>query len=352
MVGYHRGFWFHTVGQRKGIPLSGGPWCAPPGPPARAAGLAPASCVRSCHPATHPCRPVLAALLGATARLPAACRPAHAATAASPGHVCRQVRDPQGSGHQRRVRVAPVPRPRRQRRPHRLRLRPARLVQQRAARPLAPPVLQGQLGGRGGGALRPKRGAAADLDARCVPCSACLAAPRRKLLMPPRRPCSPPHRCATARTCTPAAWSWRRTAAAATCRWIGQTRAWRRASMRRSTRTASALGPPSSPAPTPCDEPLPPRSPPCRLQPPAARWRRGGAAPRAAQALCSCALRPAACKQPLKAQRVKGAAGGLGGGKSRCPTSCSARRAVGAGRWHEQARGQRRAAGGRRRRAL
>ncbi|KAI7843379.1 hypothetical protein COHA_002977 [Chlorella ohadii] len=26
VVGYHRGFWFHTVGQRKGIPLSGGPW--------------------------------------------------------------------------------------------------------------------------------------------------------------------------------------------------------------------------------------------------------------------------------------------------------------------------------------
>lgn len=29
VVGYHRGFWFHTVGQRKGIPLHGGPWCAP-----------------------------------------------------------------------------------------------------------------------------------------------------------------------------------------------------------------------------------------------------------------------------------------------------------------------------------
>jgi len=26
VIGYHRGFWFHTVGQRKGIPLSGGPW--------------------------------------------------------------------------------------------------------------------------------------------------------------------------------------------------------------------------------------------------------------------------------------------------------------------------------------
>ena len=26
VVGFHRGFWFHTVGQRKGIPLSGGPW--------------------------------------------------------------------------------------------------------------------------------------------------------------------------------------------------------------------------------------------------------------------------------------------------------------------------------------
>ena len=26
MVGYHKGFWFHTVGQRKGVPLSGGPW--------------------------------------------------------------------------------------------------------------------------------------------------------------------------------------------------------------------------------------------------------------------------------------------------------------------------------------
>lgn len=26
VVGYHRGFWFHTVGQRKGVPLSGGPW--------------------------------------------------------------------------------------------------------------------------------------------------------------------------------------------------------------------------------------------------------------------------------------------------------------------------------------
>jgi len=26
VVGYHQGFWFHTVGQRKGIHLSGGPW--------------------------------------------------------------------------------------------------------------------------------------------------------------------------------------------------------------------------------------------------------------------------------------------------------------------------------------
>lgn len=26
MLGFHRGFWFHTVGQRKGVPLSGGPW--------------------------------------------------------------------------------------------------------------------------------------------------------------------------------------------------------------------------------------------------------------------------------------------------------------------------------------
>lgn len=26
VVGYHRGFWFHTIGQRKGIQLSGGPW--------------------------------------------------------------------------------------------------------------------------------------------------------------------------------------------------------------------------------------------------------------------------------------------------------------------------------------
>lgn len=26
VVGYHQGFWFHTVGQRRGIPLSGGPW--------------------------------------------------------------------------------------------------------------------------------------------------------------------------------------------------------------------------------------------------------------------------------------------------------------------------------------
>jgi tRNA (5-methylaminomethyl-2-thiouridylate)-methyltransferase len=26
VLGYHRGFWFHTVGQRKGVHLSGGPW--------------------------------------------------------------------------------------------------------------------------------------------------------------------------------------------------------------------------------------------------------------------------------------------------------------------------------------
>ena len=26
VIGYHQGFWFHTVGQRKGIPISGGPW--------------------------------------------------------------------------------------------------------------------------------------------------------------------------------------------------------------------------------------------------------------------------------------------------------------------------------------
>ncbi|KAL4513361.1 hypothetical protein Ndes2437B_g00573 [Nannochloris sp. 'desiccata'] len=26
VLGYHQGFWFHTVGQRKGIPLHGGPW--------------------------------------------------------------------------------------------------------------------------------------------------------------------------------------------------------------------------------------------------------------------------------------------------------------------------------------
>jgi tRNA-specific 2-thiouridylase len=25
-VGHHRGFWFHTIGQRKGLGLSGGPW--------------------------------------------------------------------------------------------------------------------------------------------------------------------------------------------------------------------------------------------------------------------------------------------------------------------------------------
>ena len=27
IVGHHRGFWFHTSGQRKGLGLSGGPWC-------------------------------------------------------------------------------------------------------------------------------------------------------------------------------------------------------------------------------------------------------------------------------------------------------------------------------------
>lgn len=26
VVGYHQGFWFHTVGQRRGVPLNGGPW--------------------------------------------------------------------------------------------------------------------------------------------------------------------------------------------------------------------------------------------------------------------------------------------------------------------------------------
>jgi tRNA-5-taurinomethyluridine 2-sulfurtransferase len=26
VLGYHQGFWFHTVGQRKGVHLSGGPW--------------------------------------------------------------------------------------------------------------------------------------------------------------------------------------------------------------------------------------------------------------------------------------------------------------------------------------
>ena len=26
VLGYHQGFWFHTVGQRRGIPLNGGPW--------------------------------------------------------------------------------------------------------------------------------------------------------------------------------------------------------------------------------------------------------------------------------------------------------------------------------------
>ena len=25
-IGKHRGFWFHTIGQRKGLGLSGGPW--------------------------------------------------------------------------------------------------------------------------------------------------------------------------------------------------------------------------------------------------------------------------------------------------------------------------------------
>ena len=27
LLGYHDGFWFHTIGQRRGIHLSGGPWC-------------------------------------------------------------------------------------------------------------------------------------------------------------------------------------------------------------------------------------------------------------------------------------------------------------------------------------
>ena len=27
VLGYHDGFWFHTIGQRRGIHLSGGPWC-------------------------------------------------------------------------------------------------------------------------------------------------------------------------------------------------------------------------------------------------------------------------------------------------------------------------------------
>ena len=30
ILGYHDGFWFYTLGQRRGIPLHGGPWCAPP----------------------------------------------------------------------------------------------------------------------------------------------------------------------------------------------------------------------------------------------------------------------------------------------------------------------------------
>ena len=25
-IGTHRGYWFHTIGQRKGLGLSGGPW--------------------------------------------------------------------------------------------------------------------------------------------------------------------------------------------------------------------------------------------------------------------------------------------------------------------------------------
>ena len=28
IVGYHEGFWFYTLGQRRGIMLSGGPWYA------------------------------------------------------------------------------------------------------------------------------------------------------------------------------------------------------------------------------------------------------------------------------------------------------------------------------------
>jgi tRNA U34 2-thiouridine synthase MnmA/TrmU len=27
VLGYHQGFWFYTQGQRKGVHLSGGPWC-------------------------------------------------------------------------------------------------------------------------------------------------------------------------------------------------------------------------------------------------------------------------------------------------------------------------------------
>ena len=26
VVGHHQGFWFHTIGQRKGLGLGGGPW--------------------------------------------------------------------------------------------------------------------------------------------------------------------------------------------------------------------------------------------------------------------------------------------------------------------------------------
>jgi tRNA-specific 2-thiouridylase len=25
-IGTHKGYWFHTIGQRKGLGLSGGPW--------------------------------------------------------------------------------------------------------------------------------------------------------------------------------------------------------------------------------------------------------------------------------------------------------------------------------------
>ena len=28
-VGQHKGFWFHTIGQRQGLGLSNGPWLVP-----------------------------------------------------------------------------------------------------------------------------------------------------------------------------------------------------------------------------------------------------------------------------------------------------------------------------------